>query len=164
LSINTFSQTKDKPIFSGGLTFANYNIDTRKSPNFGVGVAFTLWNVYFDITSNWVNGAGEYLEYQSDSSYDTGKTNVVSGNLGYSFQLPKNFILTPYCGMVATTDIWEDPILNTTNFAVKRETKFNVGGLIQYEPIHPLNIYFGYANYEGVKFGVIIDFTPKSKN
>lgn len=170
LSINTFSQTKDKPIVSGGLTFANYNINTKESPNFGVGIAFTLWNVYFDITQNWGGGVGSatynfyYPHLEDIPNFEHKKqTDVISANLGYSFQLPKNFILTPFCGIVASTDKWR----LADSYSVireQREPKFNVGGLIQYEPIHPLNIYFGYANYEGVKFGVIIDFTPKSKN
>jgi hypothetical protein len=160
LSTLSFSQKKEK-LFSGGLIITNYKMDTRESSNIGVGVTFTLWNIYFDINSNWVGGRGEQLDFQSSQSYDTYKTNVLSINGGYSFQLNKKFIVTPTIGMTSNSDIWEDPIGNTTNFSIERESKVGIGCNMQFEPLHPLNLLVGYNTNEGLKFGIIIDFNSK---
>jgi hypothetical protein len=148
-------------LFSGGLILTNYNLDSRESSNLGIGAAFTLWNVYFDISSNWVSGRGNYLDFQSSQSYDTNKTNLLSINGGYSFRVNNRISITPTIGATSITDIWEDPIGNTTNFSVDRGTRFGAGVNVQIEPIHPLNIMVGYGTNDGLRIGVIMDFNSR---
>jgi hypothetical protein len=156
-----FSQDKQK-LFSAGLIGVNYNsIDTRNSPDVGRGFAITMWNVYLDINSNWVSGRGNQLDFQSSQSYDTNKTNIVSLNGGYSFKLNDRFVFTPTIGITSVSDIWEDPIGETTNFSIERKSIVGFGCNIQFEPIHPLNLSIGYGSNEGFRFGFIIDFNKK---
>jgi hypothetical protein len=154
LSTLSFSQNT-KPIWFGAVGISNYNTDAKKSSNTGFGFSMTMWNVYVEINSNWSFGSGNYLDFQSSQSYNTGKLSIMTINGGYSFNaLEDKIILTPMIGYSSTTEIWEDPIGATTNFNGPSKSYVNLGGIVQGKVSKVVYPYVGYGTFDGLKFGV----------
>ena len=152
ITINSFGAVKHLLDFSLGAT--NMNMPILGSSSTGLNMGMTIFKVYFDISTNLVKGKGTELNFSSNQTYDSGKTNATVFNLGYQVVVNDKLSFTPYLGMGTTANIYEDPILFDSYFKGNEKSSFNAGVISKFFFNEYVGVFLGIGRLERFKFGL----------
>lgn len=146
-----FSQNE----FTMGITTNRYNFNTQKSSDLGIGFAFSLGHIYFDMSGNGAKGKGVFMQQSSTLSYPIYKVSASSYNLGYVIETGGLDII-PVLGWAKTADIYEDPVSYASYYQIKKE-HVNIGVNGRLSLNKGVYVSAGYSTFEGFKVGVSIN-------
>jgi len=93
----------------------------------GLYVDFFISNIYFNISSNFNKGNGDYLVFHSSHTRLSEKLAITTWNIGYIVQTSRNTMIIPIIGMGTIFNIYNDTLGWNTWYRKRKETKVNIG-------------------------------------
>ena len=137
-------------------------VDFRGEGQIGMDMSLGLGNFYFGFAGNLTSQRGEYLDFSSGYTYDTGEDNLNVFNFGWFFNVGDRFSVVPYLGFAQKSDIYQDTYMYDTYFYGDKTTTFNAGGQVYYTlvyfPNSSISVYGGMSIAETWKAGLSLDF------
>jgi hypothetical protein len=151
ITLTSFSQ------IDASLGITNFSLDTKLSSNNGINVGLTIKHLYLDFSSNMAKGSGSYLDFSSQSTYNSDKVRSSIINIGYNIFPLKIWSITPIVGYGYTNDIYEDQISWDTYFYGKAKSHINFG-IVTKIYIKDIGIFVGKGTLEDFKIGLSYKF------
>lgn len=125
----SFSQSKFVNI---GMGYSYTNLSLGEASPGGFLIDFDWSWFHFDFASNYAQGEGEYLEYESSKTFQANKQQWLAYNFGANIKIANKLYITPKMGIVSLNDIWEDPVGTATHYKVSAGSNFQAGAELKY--------------------------------